>query len=141
MILIDSNVVIDLLQASGEWQEWSENAVVEASADYEIAISQIVVAEVAPRLGRLGAFIERIDQFGASVLELTNEAAFDAGVAFNNYRARRRDGQDTVRSIIADFLIGGHAQTLGATILTRDPRFYRTYFPSVPLITPDKADI
>jgi predicted nucleic acid-binding protein len=140
MILIDSNVVIDLLQASGEWQEWSENAVVEASADYEIAISQIVVAEVAPRLGSLGAFIEQIDQFGASVLELTNDAAFTAGVAFNDYRARRRDGQDSVRSIIADFLIGGHAQTIGATILTRDPRFYRTYFPSVPLITPDKAD-
>jgi predicted nucleic acid-binding protein len=139
MILIDSNVVIDLLQASGEWQEWSENAVVEASADDEIAISQIVVAEVAPRLGSLGGFIERIEQFGGSVLELSNEAAFDAGVAFHIYRASRRDGPDTVRSILPDFLIGGHAQTLGASILTRDPRFYRTYFPSVPLITPDKA--
>jgi predicted nucleic acid-binding protein len=139
MILIDSNVVIDLLQASGEWQEWSENAVVEASADDEIAISQIVVAEVAPRLGSLGGFIERIEQFGGSVLELTNEAAFDAGVAFNSYRARRRDGPDTVRLILPDFLIGGHAQTLGASILTRDPRFYSTYFPSVPLITPDEA--
>ena len=29
---------------------------------------------------------------------------------------------------------------LDATIITRDPRFYRSYFPSVPLITPDKAD-
>jgi predicted nucleic acid-binding protein len=139
VILIDSNVVIDLLQASGEWQEWSENAVVDASANSEIAISPVVVAEVAPRLGSLGAFIERIDQIGASIIELSNEAAFNAGVAFNNYRARRRDGQDGVRSIIADFLIGGQAETLGATILTRDPRFYRAYFPSVPLITPDTS--
>jgi predicted nucleic acid-binding protein len=42
--------------------------------------------------------------------------------------------------VLADFFIGGHAQVAEATILTRDPRFYRTYFPSVPLITPDKAD-
>jgi hypothetical protein len=29
---------------------------------------------------------------------------------------------------------------LGATILTRDPRFYRTYFPEVLLITPNRAE-
>ena len=29
---------------------------------------------------------------------------------------------------------------LGATILTRDPRFYRTYFPSVRLISPETED-
>jgi predicted nucleic acid-binding protein len=140
MILVDSNILIDLLQASGEWQEWSENAVVEASAGYEIAISPIIVAEVAPRLGSLAAFVEQIEAFGISIVELSNEAAFSAGVAFNQYRARRRQSQDGVRSILADFLIGGHAQTLNASILTRDPRFYRTYFPSVPLITPDKAN-
>ena len=39
-----------------------------------------------------------------------------------------------------DILIGGHAQHLGSAVLTRDPRFYRTYFATVPLITPPKDD-
>ncbi len=139
MILIDSNVVIDLLGSGGEWQAWSENAVTEAGADGQLAVSPIVVAEVAPRVGSLDEFVERIDRFGATIVELSNEAAFAAGTAFNVYRERRRVGKETARSIIADFLIGGQAIALEAAIVTRDPRFYRTYFPKVPLITPDKA--
>ena len=140
MILLDSNVVIDLFSNGGEWQEWSQNAVAEAIADHELAVSQVVVAEVAPYLGSLEVFIERIGRIGATVAESTNEAAYAAGTAFVLYRKRRRVGQDTTKSIIADFLIGGHAATLGATILSRDPRFYRTYFPSVGLITPTSPE-
>jgi len=140
MILIDSNVVIDLLGSGGEWQAWSENAVTQAGADDELAVSPVVVAEVAPRLGSLDLFIERIGRFGADVVELSNEAAYAAGMAFAAYRRRRRAGEDAARSIIADFLIGGQATELSATILTRDPRFYRTYFHAVPLIAPDKAE-
>jgi predicted nucleic acid-binding protein len=73
-------------------------------------------------------------------MDLDNHAAYMAGMAFLRYRERRRTGQDGAKSIIADFLIGGHAQVLGATILTRDPRFYKAYFPKVPLIAPSKED-
>src|SRR3546814_20319897 len=58
---------------------------------------------------------------------LTDEGAFQAGRAFEVHRARRQAG--AAKSILADFFIGGHAQAAGATILTRDPRFYRSYFP------------
>ena len=139
MILVDSNVVIDLLGPPSEWQAWSEDAIVEAGADNELALSPIVVAEVAPKAGSLEAFLASVERFGATVVALSNEAAYAAGVAFNVYRERRRQGEDAPRAIIADFLIGGQAVTLGATIVTRDPRFYRAYFPSVSLIAPDKA--
>jgi predicted nucleic acid-binding protein len=39
-------------------------------------------------------------------------------------------------TLLADFFIGAHAEAAGLPILTRDPRRYRTYFPSVALITP-----
>lgn len=139
MILIDSNVIIDLLDQAGEWQAWSTEAVAEAGADNELAITPIVIAEVAPRAGSLEGFFEGIARFGVTVSDMSNDAAYSAGIAFNLYRQRRRAGGEPVRSIVADFLIGGQALVLGATIVTRDPRFYRAYFPSVPLITPDKA--
>lgn len=140
MILLDSNVVIDMLGNGGMWKEWSTQAVADAGIDQELAITPVVIAEVAPRAGTLERFLEATGSFGVSVAELTPRGAFVAGSAFNDYRNRRRLGNELAQSIIADFLIGGQAVVLNATILTRDPRFYRTYFPSVPLITPDKAD-
>ncbi len=139
MILLDSNVVIDMLDEAGEWKSWSTEAVSEAGADQDLAITPIVVAEVAPRAGSLERFFGGIEKFGVIVSDLSNEAAYSAGIAFNAYRKRRRAGGEPNRSIIADFLIGGQALALGATIITRDPRFYRTYFPTVPLITPETA--
>ncbi len=102
------------------------------------AINPIVVAELAPQFSTLSDFLSWISSFDISVEDLTNEAVFCGGKAFLEHRGRRRSGQDENKSVIADFLIGGHAQTLGAAVLTRDPRFYRSYFPAVRLITPSE---
>ncbi len=64
---------------------------------------------------------------------MTDEAAFLAGLAFRRYKA----GRGEAKMILADFLIGAHAVTLDATLLTRDRRFYVKYFPDLPLITPE----
>ena len=65
-------------------------------------------------------------------LHLPWEAAFVAAKAFKRYRAR-----GGVKSApLPDFFIGAHAAVAGLTILTRDPRRYREYFPSVRLICP-----
>ena len=66
-------------------------------------------------------------------LELPYEAAFLAGKAFLSYR--RRGGRRSAP--LADFYIGAHAAVAGLRLLTRDPRRYRTYFPTVNLIAPE----
>jgi predicted nucleic acid-binding protein len=38
---------------------------------------------------------------------------------------------------LPDFYIGAHAAAAGLTLLARDARRYRTYFPRLPLIAPD----
>lgn len=140
MILVDSNVLIDILTHDTRWVDWSRKALEDACDDAGIILNQIVVAEVAPAFASLAAFETWIAPLQPSFLDLTNDAAFCGGGAFLEHRRKRKKGVDSSKAIIADFLIGGHAQTLGATLLTRDPRFYRTYFPSVPLITPEKTD-
>ena len=138
MILIDSNILIDVIETDPEWQPWSLGQIVAASQDHRLAINEIVLAEIAPYMGSLAVFYEQLDQLDIELESLGDEAAFAAGMAFRAYR-KRRDGFGP-KSILPDFMIGGHAQTLGATILTRDPRFYRAYFPEVPLITPMKDE-
>jgi predicted nucleic acid-binding protein len=60
------------------------------------------------------------------------EAAFLAAKVFAHYR--RRGGKKT--STLPDFFIGAHAAIAGMTLLTRDARRYRTYFPKLRLIAP-----
>lgn len=140
MILVDSNILIDISANDPLWTNWSRNALDDASEQGRIVINQIIVAEVAPVFPSLDAFVEWIAPLRPTYVDLTNEAAFAGGNAFRDHRRRRRAGMEPAKSIIADFLIGGHAATIGATILTRDPRFYRTYFPTVPLIAPEKDE-
>ena len=64
--------------------------------------------------------------------DIPRNAAYLAGKAHLLYR--RKGGTKT--SVLSDFFIGAHAAVLGCPVLTRDPRPYRTYFPTVPLIAP-----
>jgi hypothetical protein len=41
--------------------------------------------------------------------------------------------------VLPDFFIGAHAVVKGISLLTRDARRYRTYFPTIILIAPSDA--
>jgi len=64
-------------------------------------------------------------------LDIPWPAAFLAAKAFVDYR--RRGGVRS--STMPDFFIGAHAAVSDLTLLTRDPRRYRTYFPTVRLFS------
>lgn len=140
MILIDSNVLIDVFSDGQAWQPWSEKAIETAALTEDLAVSVLSIAEVAPQLGSLEKFYDNVAILGAELHELSHEAAFAAGKIFDQYRARRRGAPALPPSVLPDFFIGGQASMVGATILTRDPRFYRAYFPDVPLIAPEKDE-
>ena len=57
---------------------------------------------------------------------------FLAGKAFAGYRAR--GGKETAP--LPDFYIGARAAVSGKTLITRDVKRYRTYFPTVELNSP-----
>ena len=136
MILVDSNILIDIFEEDENWLGWSLGALNDAVLSDRVIINSIIVAEVAPKTGSLEVFLDAIQMLKIEIAPLSEEAAYLGGCAFMEHR----QNGGTAKSILADFLIGGHAQTLGATILTRDPRFYRAYFPTVSLITPSKDD-
>ena len=97
-----------------------------------IVCNIIVLAELAGHASSDDALTESLRNLEIEQVELTNEVAFQAGRAFRDYR--RRGGQRT--SILADFLIAGHAVTLGAAFVTRDRRL-AGYFPDLSFITPE----
>ena len=132
MILVDTNVLVDLLEDDPRWAEWSASQLRRLSRLHELAINPIIYAE-------LSLTFERVEELDASIadlelrlLEIPRPALFLAGKAFVRYR--RRGG--TKGNVLADFFIGAHAAVKGLPILTRDTRRYQGYFPTVELIAP-----
>jgi len=64
--------------------------------------------------------------------EIPYEACFLAGKAFKKYKERL----GTKNSTLPDFFIGAHAAVKGYSLLTRDTKNYKSYFPTVKLIYP-----
>jgi predicted nucleic acid-binding protein len=134
MILVDSNVVIDIIAADQDWRAWSDATIDRLQAEGEqLVVNLIVVAEVASNFDALPNLEATLDSIDIEVVPLNGDVAFAAGQAVRAYRRLHRDRN----AMLSDFLIGAHAQTLGATLLTRDTILYRTYFPDITLITPE----
>jgi predicted nucleic acid-binding protein len=131
-VLVDSNVLLDILIPSPEWERWSANALIQAAETSTLLINPIIYSEVSIGFHR----IEALDRALPEELQrdgLPWDAAFLAGQAFLAYR-RRGGGRS---SPLPDFYIGAHAAVQGHTLLTRAPRRYRTYFPRLRIIAPE----
>lgn len=132
MILIDSNVLLDLYDRGSKWHAWSYTELRSVAEDSELVINPIIYAEASIRFETPAHFDEAFPPADFLRHALPFSAAFLAGKAHVEYR--RRGG---VRAAtLPDFFIGAHAAVSGYRLLTRDPRRFRRYFPSVELIAP-----
>ena len=132
MILVDSNVLLDVFDKDPVWLNWSLTQLRRSALRDELAINPIVYAEISARFRTPAELDELLDEMEIKVLGIPRAAAFLAGKAFAYYR--RRGGARA--NVLPDFFIGAHAVVFGCSLLTRDTRRYTTYFPAVPLIAP-----
>lgn len=132
MILVDTNVVIDVSTGDPTWADWSQQQLDAAGRREPLAINDIVYAELCVGYRRIQEVDQLIAQIGLAVDPMPRQALFLAGKAFQRYR--RSGGLKT--GVLANFFIGAHAVASDAPLITRDPRRYRGYFPGIELITP-----
>ena len=132
MLLVDTNVLIDVLEDDPEWVNWSIEQLRAQSQVHLLTINPIIYAELSLTFSSVEALDKTIENLDLTLAELPRPALFLAGKAFAQYRKKR----GKANHVLADFFIGAHAAVLGCPLLTRDPRRYQTYFPSVTLITP-----
>lgn len=131
--LVDSNVLLDVVEEDPDWYAWSSEALADAADRGVLVINPIIYAEVSigyARVEELEAALGDPSAFRRDPIPY--EAAFLAGKAFAAYR--RRDGIKSAP--LPDFYIGAHAAVLGYSLLTRDARRYQTYFPKLQLVSP-----
>jgi predicted nucleic acid-binding protein len=132
VILVDTNVLLDLLTADPAWAEWAERQLEAARLAGSIGINGVVYAELSVRAQRMEDVDAALQGLAIDVLTTPRAALFMAGKVFAQYRTRG----GTRSGVLPDFFIGAHASVEGIPLLTRDARRLRTYFPTVTLITP-----
>lgn len=133
MLLVDTNVLVDILQDDPHWADWSVRQLRAQSQVHELAINPVIYAELSLNFASVAALDSAVDGMGLQLKDLPRPALFLAGKAFVKYR--RTGG--TKGNVLADFFVGAHAAVMGCAILTRDARRYKNYFPRVPLVVPD----
>jgi len=132
MVLVDTNVLVDVVENDPQWWSWSIGHMRNLSLSHSLAINAIIYAELASTYSSSAILDQKIATMNLIFEEIPRKAAFLAGKAFVLYRRQR----GTKSNVLPDFFIGAHAAVLGCALLTRDTRRYSTYFPSVPLIAP-----
>lgn len=132
-VLVDTNVLIDVATEDEKWFEWSSTQLGNAAAAGKLAMNAIVYAEFSIRFDSIEAVESALSGLSMERLAIPYEAVFLAGKVFLRYR--RRGGNRSAP--LPDFFIGAHAAVSGLSLLTRDPRRYRKYFPRLRLIEPD----
>jgi predicted nucleic acid-binding protein len=135
MILVDSNVLIDVITRDPVWLEWSRAELNAAVVSDALAINDVVYAELSVRYERTQDLDDFVARSGLVIVAIPRAALFQAGKAFQRYRAA--GGVRT--GVLPDFFIGAHAAVAEAILITRDASRFRTYFPDVRLIAPRLA--
>jgi predicted nucleic acid-binding protein len=133
LTFVDSNVLLDLLTADPKWCAWSTAAIESAAADGELLINDVVYAELAvgfPTIESLDHFVADVD---LKIVPIPRAAIY---LAAKTHRRYRQSG-GTRTSVLPDFFIGAQAAVLKTVVLTRDARWFRTYFPTIELFSPD----
>jgi predicted nucleic acid-binding protein len=132
VVLVDTNVLLDVLEDDPKWSSWSQEKLDAASATDTLAINPVIYSELSIAFERIEELEAVITDASLAVESIPREALFLAGKVFLNYRRSR----GTKQSVLPDFYIGAHAAVMQWPILTRDVSRYRNYFPTVSLIAP-----
>jgi predicted nucleic acid-binding protein len=135
---IDSNAIIALWDKDPALSHSAESALEAAFRRGSLVVAAPVFAELTAAPGRSEAFVDSfLDENGIAIdWDFDEQIWRSAGRAFQAYAGRRRKQRDSgPRRLLADFLIGAHANLRGYRLLTLDERLYRAAFPTLRIET------
>ena len=86
MLLVDTNVLVDVLENDPEWADWSIGQLRAQSKVHRLAINPVIYSELSLTFSTVEALDKTIDELGLAMIELPRPALFLAGKAFVRYR-------------------------------------------------------
>lgn len=132
MILVDSCVLIDVIEGDARWADWSCAQLERERRRGGLTINLVIYAEIAKSFENRSSLDEFATDFDLRMTEIPRDAAWHAAQVHLAYRRNR----GSMSATLPDFFIGAHAQAESWPVLTRDRKRFATYFPDVTLIAP-----
>ena len=130
-VLVDTNVLLDLVTDDPHWAGWSQQQLERHALNHRLIINPVIYAELSIGFDSIEALDSMLATASLEIQEIPLAALFLAGKAFRLYRRNGGKG-----SVLPDFFIGAHAAVAGLPLLSRDKGRFKSYFPTVTLITP-----
>jgi predicted nucleic acid-binding protein len=128
---VDTSVLIAIARQESDANAWVE-VLAKASNEGDLVICEVVAAEYFALVQSENLFRESLGAMGIAFSATTLESAQLAGSIFKRYR---REGGPR-EHLIADFLIGAHAQVQADRMAAIDRGYLRRYFPRLRLLKP-----
>ena len=131
-ILVDTNVWVDCIDGDSPWHDWATEQLQTCSERYPLHINIVIYSELlipGPDIDALDAMLDVYETLRTS---LPWAAAALTAAAYSLYRRRGGARQKP----ISDFFIGAHAAVSNLSVLTRDPRPYKSYFSRLEVVAP-----
>lgn len=132
-MLVDTNILIDVLEDDPQWADWSIKQLQAQSMIHKLVINPIIYSELSLTFSSIEELDKALHGMDLPMVEMPKSALFLASKAFLQYR--KKGG--TKNNVLGDFFIGAHAAVSGLPVLTRDTKRYSTYFPTVQLVSPN----
>lgn len=132
MLLVDTNVLVDVLQDDPKWADWSIAQMRAQAALHALVINPVIYAEMSLSFSTLEALDDVVHTLGLELREIPRPALFLAAKAYAQYRRLGGNKQQ----VLPDFFIGAHAAVEGWPLLTRDASRFKTYFPTLRVLAP-----
>lgn len=133
MILVDSCVLIDVVEGDARWADWSASQLERHGEARGLTINLVIYAEIAKSFSGIDLLDEFVADMKLTVADIPRAAAWNAARVHLAYRRNK----GSMHITLPDFFIGAHAQEAGCPILTRDRKRFASYFPGVQLIRPE----
>ena len=82
MVLVDTNVILDVIQDDPQWAEWSIGQLRAQSNVHALAINPVIYAEVSLSFATVEALDAVVGRLELTIQEISRPALFLAGKAF-----------------------------------------------------------
>ncbi|MHA3841001.1 type II toxin-antitoxin system VapC family toxin [Sphingomonas aestuarii] len=130
---VDTNVIVDILNADPNRGGICTNLINEAKARGRVLITDMVFAELSVAMDTVDDAEQVVRSLDLSLVRCPTAGLFRAGKAYKTYREQNAGPKNNV---LPDFVIGAHADVEGAPLITSDVNRMTGYFPELQVLKP-----